>query len=50
MDASKVGATDFAKVCEISEVTTIVTEKSNDYLKKITKDSGVELLIARSKN
>ena len=50
MDASKVGATDFAKVCEITEVTTIVTEKSNDYLKKITKDSGVELLIARSKN
>jgi DeoR/GlpR family transcriptional regulator of sugar metabolism len=48
MDHSKLGAADFAKVCDLEAVTTIVTDGPNDYLVERCRDTGVELVDANS--
>lgn len=46
MDRSKVGAADFAKVCEVDAVGTIVTDEADDFLADLCATAGVELLVA----
>lgn len=46
MDSTKVGATDFATVCELDAVATIVTDESNDHLAALCTAAGVELIVA----
>ncbi|MDA3021502.1 MAG: DeoR/GlpR family DNA-binding transcription regulator [Actinomycetota bacterium] len=46
MDVSKVGASDFARVCGLEDVTTVVIDAPNTYLLDIAADMGVEVVIA----
>jgi DeoR/GlpR family transcriptional regulator of sugar metabolism len=46
MDHSKLGAADFAKVCDIDAVDAIVTDEPGDYMTKLCKEAGVELISA----
>jgi DeoR/GlpR family transcriptional regulator of sugar metabolism len=48
MDHTKLGAADFAKVCELDAITTIVTDRPNAYLVELCQASGVELIDSRS--
>jgi DeoR/GlpR family transcriptional regulator of sugar metabolism len=48
MDHSKLGAADFAKVCELEAVSTLVTDSPNDYLVERCGSLGVELIDADS--
>ena len=46
MDVSKVGASDFARVCGLDEATTVVIDAPNEYLLKIAAKAGVEVVVA----
>lgn len=46
MDASKVGADDFRKVCDLDRVHVVVTDRPNKWLAQRCHRSGVELVIA----
>jgi len=46
MDVSKVGAADFARVCGLEDVTTVVIDAPNDYLLDIATEAGVEVVVA----
>ncbi len=46
MDHSKLGAADFARVCELDAVTTIVTDHGSTYLDGLCSAAGVELIVA----
>lgn len=46
MDQSKLGVIDFAVVCGIQSVGTIVTDASNQYLDDLTAGHGVKLIVA----
>ena len=46
MDSSKLGAADFALVCQLEDVATVVTDRGGDYLTAACHDAGVELLVA----
>lgn len=46
MDHTKLGASDFASICSLDAVTTIVTDESNDYLSDVCSSSSVELVVA----
>ena len=48
MDHTKLGAADFAKVCDLDAVSTVVTNAPNDYLRQLCASAGVELLDADS--
>jgi DeoR/GlpR family transcriptional regulator of sugar metabolism len=43
MDRSKVGVTDFAKICEPRDIDIIVTDYASDDLKRICRDHDVKL-------
>jgi DeoR/GlpR family transcriptional regulator of sugar metabolism len=44
MDSSKLGATDFARVCSLDEVSAIVTETPTPYLRQLCQENDVELI------
>ncbi len=46
MDHTKVGAADFAKVCDLDAVAAIVTDEPGEHLASLCADAGVELIIA----
>lgn len=46
MDVSKVGASDFARVCDLDAVTTVVIDKPHQYLADLAADAGIELIVA----
>ena len=46
MDHSKLGAADFARVCELDAVTTVVTDQANPYLDELCSSAGVQLMVA----
>jgi len=46
MDVSKVGASDFARLCGLDEATTVVIDAPNEYLLKIAARAGVEVVVA----
>jgi DeoR/GlpR family transcriptional regulator of sugar metabolism len=46
MDKSKIGVSDFAKVCDVSEVSAIVVDESTEYLEDLCRQAGVELIVA----
>jgi DeoR/GlpR family transcriptional regulator of sugar metabolism len=46
MDHSKLGASDFAKVCDLDAVDTIVTDDPQDFLIDLCKAQGIELINA----
>jgi DeoR/GlpR family transcriptional regulator of sugar metabolism len=46
MDHTKLGTADFAQICELDAVSTIVTDGPNDYLTGLCRDRGVELIDA----
>ena len=46
MDRSKLGASDFAKVCDLSEVAAVVTDESAGYLTQLCRDAGVQVVVA----
>ena len=46
MDVSKVGASDFARVCGLEDVTTVVIDAPNQYLLDVAANAGVEVLVA----
>lgn len=46
MDHSKLGASDFAKVCDLGDVTAIATDESTDYLDELCQHAGVEVIVA----
>ena len=46
MDHTKLGAADFAKVCDLDAVATIVTDSPNAYLAQLCIDAGVDLIDA----
>jgi DeoR family fructose operon transcriptional repressor len=43
MDRSKVGVTDFAKICQPRDIDIIVTDYANDDLRRICKDHDIKL-------
>jgi DeoR family fructose operon transcriptional repressor len=43
MDRSKVGVTDFAKICEPRDIDIIVTDYANDDLRRICRDHDIKL-------
>jgi DeoR/GlpR family transcriptional regulator of sugar metabolism len=46
MDHSKLGASDFAKVCDLGDVTAIATDESTDYLDELCQHAGVGVVVA----
>jgi DeoR/GlpR family transcriptional regulator of sugar metabolism len=48
MDHTKVGAADFAKVCDLDAVATVVTDEPNKHLADLCSGAGVELVVAAS--
>lgn len=46
MDASKVGADDFRKVCELDRVHVVVTDQHDKWLAARCEEAGVELVVA----
>ncbi|MGK3945122.1 DeoR/GlpR family DNA-binding transcription regulator [Streptomyces sp. RP5T] len=48
MDHTKLGAVDFAKVCDIEAVGAIVTDQPSDYLTELCKTAGIDLITANS--
>ncbi len=46
MDHSKLGAADFARVCDLDAVATVITDQANSYLKELCSSAGVEVIIA----
>jgi DeoR/GlpR family transcriptional regulator of sugar metabolism len=46
MDHTKLGAADFALVCTLDDIGTIVTDEPNEYLTEICHQTGVELVVA----
>lgn len=46
MDHTKVGAADFATVCDLDAVATVVTDEPNQHLADLCSGSGVELIVA----
>lgn len=45
MDHTKLGAADFALVCTLDDIGTIVTDQPSEYLTDICQQAGVELII-----
>ena len=43
IDQSKIGVSDFAKVCAPGAIDIVVTDRSNDYLENICRDHEIEL-------
>jgi len=43
MDRSKVGVTDFAKICEPRDIDIIVTDYANDDLRRICRAHDIKL-------
>jgi DeoR/GlpR family transcriptional regulator of sugar metabolism len=50
MDHSKLGAADFAKVCELDAVSTLVTDSPNQYLLERCSSLGVDLIDADARS
>ena len=48
MDVTKLGTSDFAKVCDLDAVATVVTDGPPDYLVELCHAAGVELIDANS--
>jgi DeoR/GlpR family transcriptional regulator of sugar metabolism len=46
MDHTKVGAADFAKVCDLDAVAAVVTDEPSEHLADLCADAGVEFIIA----
>jgi DeoR/GlpR family transcriptional regulator of sugar metabolism len=46
MDHTKIGATDFVKVCDPDRIDTVVTDRHNEHLAQMCQEHGVRLLIA----
>ena len=44
VDHSKVGLSDFVKVCELDEIDAIVTDQHSEYLESLCRAHGVELM------
>jgi DeoR/GlpR family transcriptional regulator of sugar metabolism len=48
VDHSKVGLSDFVKVCNLEEIDTIVTDQRTEYLEKLCRTHGIELVTAEA--
>jgi DeoR/GlpR family transcriptional regulator of sugar metabolism len=48
VDHSKVGLSDFVKVCNLEEIDTIVTDQRTEYLEKLCRTHGIELVTAQA--
>jgi DeoR/GlpR family transcriptional regulator of sugar metabolism len=46
VDHSKVGLSDFVKVCDLDEIDTIVTDRSTEYLETLCRTHEIELVSA----
>ncbi|MBV8226640.1 MAG: DeoR/GlpR transcriptional regulator [Verrucomicrobia bacterium] len=46
IDHSKVGLSDFVKVCDLDEIDTIVSDRSTEYLETLCRSHGIELVNA----
>jgi DeoR/GlpR family transcriptional regulator of sugar metabolism len=46
MDHTKVGAADFAKICDLDAVATVVTDEPNAHLADLCDNAGVEIIVA----
>jgi DeoR/GlpR family transcriptional regulator of sugar metabolism len=46
VDHSKVGLSDFVKVCNLDEIDTIVTDRRTEYLETLCRTHGIELVSA----
>jgi DeoR/GlpR family transcriptional regulator of sugar metabolism len=46
VDHSKVGLSDFVKVCDLDEIDTIVTDQRTEYLETLCRTHGIELVSA----
>ena len=46
VDHSKVGLSDFVKVCDLDEIDTIVTDQRTEYLEALCRTHGIELISA----
>ena len=46
VDHSKVGATDFARICELDEVDTVVMDQASPQIKQLCESHDIELVIA----
>jgi len=47
VDHSKIGLSDFVKVCELDEIDGIVTDQHTEYLETLCRAHGIELIRAR---
>ena len=43
---TKLGATDFAKICDLDRIDMIIADESNDYLRELCARNGIELVVA----
>ena len=48
VDHSKVGLSDFVKVCELDEIDAIVTDQHSEYLESLCRAHSVELISAEA--
>lgn len=46
MDSTKTGLTDFVTLCDLSDVSALVTDAEDDYLSGVCKSRGVDLIVA----
>jgi DeoR/GlpR family transcriptional regulator of sugar metabolism len=48
MDTTKLGASDFVRMCSLTEVSTVVTDALSDDLERLCADAHVELVVAEA--
>ena len=46
MDHTKIGVTDFVKVCDPDQVDTVVTDEANEHLAQMCREHGIRLVVA----
>ena len=46
VDHTKVGATDFARICELDEIDTVVMDRANPHIEQLCESHDIELVLA----
>lgn len=46
MDHTKVGASDFARVCALNRIDALITDEDNEHLRRVCEENGVRFVVA----
>jgi DeoR/GlpR family transcriptional regulator of sugar metabolism len=46
MDHTKIGASDFVKVCDLDRIDAVITDKDNPHLRSVCDKNGLRFIVA----